>query len=210
MLDETIIATCDSEIAEAAAAFGARAVMTSARHERATDRIAEVCESDPADIVVMVQGDEPTIRPAMVAAAVQPLLEDSSLACVNLGGRIHTQHELDDPNTIKTVTALNGDALFFSRAAIPTLTRDAFRPGKWLKQVCIIVFRKNALETFASLPESPLEKAESIDMLRFLENGISVRIVPTDYETQAVDTPADLEVASALITKYGNYNEQTY
>jgi 3-deoxy-manno-octulosonate cytidylyltransferase (CMP-KDO synthetase) len=146
----------------------------------------------------------------MVAAAVQPLLEDSSLACVNLGGRIHTQHELDDPNTIKTVTALNGDALFFSRAAIPTLTRDAFRPGKWLKQVCIIVFRRNALETFASLPESPLEKAESIDMLRFLENGISVRIVPTDYETQAVDTPADLEVASALITKYGNYNEQTY
>jgi 3-deoxy-manno-octulosonate cytidylyltransferase (CMP-KDO synthetase) len=198
-LDETLIATCDDEVAAAAVAFGAKPVMTSPEHERATDRIAEASATDPAEIIVMVQGDEPTIRPAMVTAAIEPLVTDPSIRCVNLAAAICSEQELRDPNTIKTVTALNGDALYFSRAAMPTMSSEAFEKGKWLKQVCVIAFRREVLRQFTSLPQSPLEIAESIDMLRFLENSIPVRIVTTQFETHAVDTPADLEVAASMI-----------
>jgi 3-deoxy-manno-octulosonate cytidylyltransferase (CMP-KDO synthetase) len=199
MLHEVFVATCDDEIAVAAAQFGARAVMTSRAHERATDRIAEATANDSADIVVMVQGDEPMIHPAMVAAAVEPLLEEPSLNCVNLAALIGSENEARDPNTIKVATALNGDALYFSRSVIPTMAGERFRNGGWIKQVCIIAFRRQSLRRFSSLPQGPLERIESIDMLRFLENGVPVRMVMTEHETHAVDTPADLELVARLL-----------
>lgn len=199
MLDEVVIATCDMEIAKASFAFGARTVMTSAAHERAVDRVAEVSANDPADIVVMVQGDEPMIRPEMVTAAIEPLREDSSVVCVNLAASIRDEHELRDPNTIKVVTARTGEALFFSRSPIPHQGRRPFAQGIWMKQVCVIAFRREALQRFASLPQGPLEVAESVDMFRFLENRIPVIIVSTDVVTQAVDTPEDLARVSTMM-----------
>jgi len=200
LLDDTFIATCDAVIAEAARGFGARSVMTSTAHTRATDRIAEATANDPAEIIVMVQGDEPMVRAGMIDAAVAPLLADPAVACVNLAAPIRSEEELRDPNTIKTVMARSGDALYFSRQPIPTVSRQRpFAIGEWYKQVCIMAFRREALRTFSSLPESPLEIAESIDMLRFLENGLGVRMVLTKEETYAVDTPADLARVAALL-----------
>jgi 3-deoxy-manno-octulosonate cytidylyltransferase (CMP-KDO synthetase) len=200
-LDEVVLATCDDAIARAADAFGARVVMTAATHERASDRVAEAVADDPADIVVMIQGDEPMITPAMIAAAVAPLRRDPSVVCTNLAAAIRTDEELHDPNTIKTVVGHDGRALYFSRQPIPTRGGAALTSGHWLKQVCVIPFRRDALRTFRSLPCGPLERAESIDMLRFLEHGIAVHIVRTDEQTHAVDTPGDLALVERLMAE---------
>lgn len=199
LLDDVLIATCDEEIAQVARGFGARSVMTSATHQRATDRIAETCECDPADIIVMVQGDEPMIRPEMVSAAIAPLMENPIIGCVNLASPIRTEIELRSPNTIKIVISRQGTALYFSREPIPTVYGQRFCPGSWYKQVCIIAFRRDALHRFASLPSGPLEIAESIDMLRYIENCIPVHIITTDAVTHAVDTPADLELVELMM-----------
>ncbi len=199
LLDEVVIATCDEEIVRSAEAFGARAVMTSAAHERATDRVAEVSARDPAEIVVMVQGDEPMVQPEMIASAIEAIHSDSALSCVNLGAAIRSEEELLDPNTIKVVTDRTGKALYFSRSPIPFRGGRPFIREGWWKQVCVIAFRRAALRDFASMPQGPLEVAESVDMLRFLENGVPVQVVPTRTMTHAVDTREDLELVATLI-----------
>jgi 3-deoxy-manno-octulosonate cytidylyltransferase (CMP-KDO synthetase) len=198
-LDEVVIATCDAEIARAAESFGARVVLTSASHERASDRVAEVSAHDPADLVVMVQGDEPMVRPEMVARVIEPLQADAKVMCVNLAAPILEEADLVDPNTIKVVTSRGGDALYFSRQPIPHAAVHPFAPGLALKQVCVIGFRRAALQHFTTLAPGRLECAESIDMLRFLEHGVPVRIAPAGQMTQAVDTPADLARVAALM-----------
>ena len=199
LLGEVVIATCDEEIAQAAAAFGARAVMTAARHERATDRVAEASGSDAAEVVVMVQGDEPMVQPDMILAAVEPVLADRGVSCVNLCAAIRSEEDLRDPNTIKVVANRAGQALYFSRAPIPFRADGPFSAGTWWKQVCVIAFRRAALQAFASMPRGPLEAAESVDMLRFLENGLAVQMVATSHVTHAVDTPQDLELVTSLM-----------
>lgn len=202
-LDEVVIATCDEAIAEAARVFGARAVMTSPSHERASDRVAEAVTADSAQIVVMIQGDEPMIRPGMIDAVLEPILRDSSVACTNLAAEIHSEEELLDPNTIKVVMNAKGQALYFSRQPIPWHGEALFRSGSSFKQVCVIPFRRDALASFCALSQGPLERAESVDMLRFLEHGIPVHMVPTPIRTHAVDTPADLALVEALMTEDG-------
>jgi 3-deoxy-manno-octulosonate cytidylyltransferase (CMP-KDO synthetase) len=199
LLDEVVIATCDEEIVCAAQRFGARAVMTSSSHERASDRVAEAVETAAADIVVMVQGDEPMIQPSMIDAVVASLIEDPSLGCANLAAPIRSEREFADPNTIKVVRGLDGRALYFSRAPIPAETGAAVSFAHRLKQVCVIPFRRDALRRFTELPRGPLEQAESIDMLRFLENGMRVQLVSTTVETHAVDTPDDLARVAAVM-----------
>lgn len=199
LLEKVFVATCDRAIADAVEAFGGRTVMTSPAHERASDRVAEAARSLPADIIVMIQGDEPMVGPTMISDALSPMRHAPGIGCVNLSAPIFTAAEVRDPNTIKVVSDCNGDALFFSRAAIPWLGEGAFEVGKWHKQVCVIPFRRVVLERFASLPPTPLEVSESIDMLRLVEHGIRVRLVPTAEETHAVDTPEDLEVVAARL-----------
>lgn len=195
-LDEVIIATCDEEIVAVAAGFGATAVMTSDRHERASERMAEVAEHLPADLYVLIQGDEPLILPEMISAAVRPFHDDPAIGCVNLAAPITTAEELHDPNVIKVVTDRKGDALLMSRQPIPTQTGPQVSA---LKQVCVIPFRADLLRTYATLEPTPLERAESIDMLRLLEHGIPVRMVPTDVSTHAVDTEADRVLVEGLL-----------
>ncbi len=208
-LDAVYVATCDEEIRAVVAGFGGNVLMTSAAHERASDRVAEAAERIAADIVVMIQGDEPMITPEMIAAAVAPMLQDATVKCVNLVRRIGSEQEYIDPNTIKVVLNVRGDALYFSRAPIPAINfANADRP-QIFKQVCVIPFRSDFLRTFARLAPTPLERAESIDMLRVLEHGERVRLVETDVDTHAVDTPADLRLVAArmqadpLIRRYG-------
>lgn len=198
-LDEVYIATCDREIADATGKFGGRAVMTSSTHERASDRVAEVAEKMTADIVVMVQGDEPMIVPQMIDLGLGPLMSDPAVVCTNLAVPIRSETEFEDRNCIKVVMATNGDALYFSREPIPTRQRLPFGRLTAYKQVCVISFRRDFLLTYSALPPTPLEQVESIDMLRAMEHGYPVRLVRSDHVTQSVDTREDLERVEALM-----------
>ena len=198
-LDEVYVATCDREIHEGVAAFGGRSIDTSTRHQRASDRCAEAAEGLDADIVVMVQGDEPMTVPEMIDAAIGPMVERPEVQCVNLAKRIETQDEYLDPNTIKVVMNHRGEALYFSREPIPTRRQVGFDSLSVFKQVCIIPFRRDFLLTYASLDPTRLEESESIDMLRALEHGYKVHMVETERSSHAVDTPADLAMVEALM-----------
>ena len=200
-LDGVYVATCDREIFEVTEQFGGKAILTSDVHQRASDRVAEVAENMDADIFVLVQGDEPMTTPEMIDAAVAPMASDPEIGCVNLARRIESEVEWKDQNTIKVVTNLSGDALYFSRQPIPTdriLGKDQV---PLLKQVCIIPFRRETLLTYARLEPTPLEQAESIDMIRFLEHGYPVRMIETEFDSSAVDTQEDLVRVEALMRK---------
>lgn len=205
LLDAVYVATCDEEIRAAVESFGGEVVMTSPAHERASDRVAEAAAGLEAEVVVMIQGDEPLVTPRMIEAALAPLCADASVSCVNLARRIDTREEYLDRNTVKVVANTRGDALYFTRAPVP---EGAFAPDingaggavpPVFKQVCVIPFRRDFLLEFARLPPTPLERAESIDMLRAVEHGRPVRLVEVEEETHAVDTPEDLRRVEALM-----------
>ncbi len=198
-LDATYIATCDEEIRRAAQAFGATVIMTSASHERASDRVAEAVAGIDADLIVMVQGDEPMTRPEMINAAVAPFRDDPQLGCVNLVRSIDNEADFYDVNTIKVVMNQRGYALYMSRQPIPTLSKAGFAQTLAYKQVCIIPFRRAALFDYTRMPSTPLEQLESIDMLRLLENGYRVKMIKTEFNSQAVDTEADLARVAGLM-----------
>jgi len=214
LLDAVYVATCDEEIRGVVEGFGAPVLMTSATHERASDRVAEAAAALEADIVVMIQGDEPMITPGMIVSATAPLIRDPSVACVNLTRRIISREEYLDRNTVKVVMNVHGDALFFSRAPIPALDFASVERPPVFKQVCVIPFRRDFLREFARLPQTPLERAESIDMLRVVENGGRVRMVETEIDTHAVDTIEDLRLVESmmaddpLILRYGVSSEE--
>jgi 3-deoxy-manno-octulosonate cytidylyltransferase (CMP-KDO synthetase) len=203
LLYETVVCTCDLEIFEYVENLGGRAVMTSDQHERASDRCAEAMiilekeEREPYQIVVMIQGDEPMTQPAMISEAVQPMLENSDILVVNLLGQICGNEELESPNCIKVVCDLQGNALYFSREPIPTRFKtDQITFGK---QVCIIPFLRDFLLEYTKMSPTPLEIVESIDMLRVLEHGMKVRMIPTKYNTVAVDTEMDRQTVEKLL-----------
>jgi 3-deoxy-manno-octulosonate cytidylyltransferase (CMP-KDO synthetase) len=147
----------------------------------------------------MIQGDEPMIIPDMIVAAVTPMLRDPSVECVNLARRIVSHEEYVDRNTIKVVMNVRGDAIYFSRSPIPAGGFASAECPPVFKQVCVIPFRRDFLREFARLPQTPLERAESVDMLRAVEHGFRVRLVETDVDTHAVDTPDDLRLVEALM-----------
>lgn len=203
LLAHTAVATCDQEIFEYIESIGGKAVMTAVTHERASDRCAEALlklEQEYGiryDIVVMVQGDEPMTHPDMIAEAVKPMIDDPSIQLVNLLGKISSIEEFEDRNCIKVVCDLNLNALYFSREPIPTRCKVADVPMG--KQVCIIPFRRDYLLKYTNLAPSPLEIAESVDMMRALEHGDKIRMVPTSYSSYAVDTPSDLVRVQGLM-----------
>ena len=196
LLTMTAVATCDQEIFDYIESIGGTAVMTANTYERASDRCAEALlklesKNDTRyDIVVMVQGDEPMTHPEMIAEAVQPMLNNPGIQVVNLLGRINDVAEFEDRNCIKVVCDLNHNAMYFSREPIPTRCKvDKVPMGK---QVCIIPFRRDYLLEYTRLAPTPLEISESVDMMRVLEYGTKVLMVPTRYASYAVDTPSDL------------------
>jgi 3-deoxy-manno-octulosonate cytidylyltransferase (CMP-KDO synthetase) len=201
-LDEVWVATCDQEIADTVTAFDGKAVMTSSSHERASDRVAEAMDSIEADIVVMIQGDEPMTYPEMIENSISPFLsEDDGVICVNLTGRIQTIEEFESPNTIKVVMDEEQFAVYMSREPIPTRQQMPFDRIPAFKQVCIIPFTREGLRLFTQLSPTPLEQAESIDMLRFIEHGYKVKMVETSLSTHAVDTEQDLKLVENLLRK---------
>lgn len=198
-LTQVVVATPDDEIAEAVRRFGGEVVMTSPAHVRATDRVAEAAYVTGGDIVVVIQGDEPLLQPSAIADVVKPVAEEPGVFCANLTERIRSVEELVSPNSIKVVMNHHGDALFFSRAPLPSSGVARFDQVRAYKQVCIIPFRFENLMAFTRLTPTPLEEAESIDMLRVLEHGYTVRMVETPFETHAVDVPEDVPAVERLM-----------
>lgn len=195
------VATCDAEIVAQAEVEGVQALWTSSEHERASDRTAEAIDvlerqGRTIETVIMLQGDEPVIRPDSLRELGDLMAGDSDVEIANLAGPISSQGEWEDPNTIKVVRNQKNAALYFSRTPIPYFSgKSEIR----MKQVCAIGFSRDALREFSSLPATPLEVEESIDMMRWLENGRSVHLLPIDYETHAVDVVEDIAVVEALL-----------
>jgi len=198
-LDATYIATCDEEIRQVAQDFGAPVIMTANTHERASDRVAEAVAEIDAELIVMVQGDEPMTHPKMIDTAVAPFRDDPKLNCVNLVRSIDNEADFYNINTIKVIMNQQGDALYMSRQPIPTIDKLGFMQTLTYKQVCIIPFRRTTLFDYTRLPPTPLEQLESVDMLRLLEHGYRVKMVKTEFDTQSVDTEADLARVAKLM-----------
>jgi 3-deoxy-manno-octulosonate cytidylyltransferase (CMP-KDO synthetase) len=194
--DTVLVATCDEAIRAAATAFGAPVVMTSDRHERAAERAAEAVADRKEDIAVLIQGDEPMVRPEMLEDLVAPLFADRTLLCTNLMLPIGDD-DARDPDQVKVVCDARGDALYMSREPLPTFRYKA--PGPRWRQLGLIAFRREFLVRLMALPSTPLERAESVDMLRALEHGFPVRMVPTRHVTYAVDAPGDIARVEALM-----------
>ena len=191
-LSGTYVATCDQEIYDYITSIGGNAVMTANTHERASDRTAEAMlkiESDlgeKVDIVVMVQGDEPLVTPSMISKSIEPF-SDVSVNVVNLMAKMGGIEDFEDPNEIKVVVNASNNAIYFSRSPIPSQTRGV-SDSPMYKQVCIIPYRRDYLIEFNSMAETALERSESIDMLRIVENDGVVRMVEIDTVSYSVDT----------------------
>jgi len=199
ILSDVIVATDDLRIATRVKEFGGKVRLTKATHETGTDRLAEVATSLDCDVVVNVQGDEPLVDPRAIEELVAPFI-DSSVQMTTLYRRIHEPAELNNPNITKVVVDRGGFAMYFSRAPIPYV-RDP--RGGWpplYRHIGLYAYRRSALMVLASLPPTPLERAESLEQQRALEHGIRIKAVETQYESFGVDTPEDLEQVRRLLT----------
>ena len=187
---DVLVATDDPRIAEAVDAFGGTAVMTRADHPSGTDRLAEVAAHLTCDLVVNNQGDEPMLDPAAVDAAIAPCLDDPAVMMSTLRTPL-APADASNPNVVKVLVALNGDALYFTRASVPYV-RPGHPPVRAWRHLGLYVYRRQILLQLAQLPPTALEQAEGLEQLRALEHGIRLRTVETLTSSPSVDTPDDL------------------
>lgn len=200
-LDYVCVATCDQEIMQVCKKHSVPAVMTSVKHERCTDRVSEAIEQldlglASRDLVIMVQGDEILVTPEMLQLVIDDYKINQANA-TNLLSKIYEDVDHIDPNVVKVVASPSCNALYLSRAAIPSKYRDI--QALAYQQTGVVGFAKEFLPTFSNLPQTPLEKIESIDMLRILEHGLQLRVVYTEKETVAVDVLQDLHRAIEIL-----------
>jgi len=195
------VAAGDPEIQQAVEGFGGNVIMTDRNIQRPGLRVAAAAETldlEDDDIVVVVQGDEPLVHPDMIDLAVQPLLDESDVFVSNLTAEL-TEKEWTDPSEIKVVCDLKMNAMYMSRAPIPSNDHQEERT-KWWKQVCIMPFRWHFMKKFNhDLAPTPLELQESIEMIRALQHGYKVRMVPSPYVSKSVDTDEDRKIAETLM-----------
>ena len=209
--EEVVIATDSDEVREACFAFGADVVMTSARHASGTDRINEVAAKrrwSASTIVVNLQGDEPLMPPALVRRAAQLLSGDRAADIATLCHPLHTLQEWLNPNFVKVVTDARGHALYFSRAPIPWQREGASREapvlpaGQAFRHIGLYAYRVAALKRFSKLKPAALERAEALEQLRALANGMTIRVGLTrEPPPHGVDTEEDLAAVAAVLSK---------
>ncbi|MCM3880865.1 MAG: 3-deoxy-manno-octulosonate cytidylyltransferase [Vicinamibacterales bacterium] len=199
-VDRVIVATDDERIAEAVRRFGGDVRMTKPDHLTGTDRLAEVAASLDCDLIVNVQGDEPLIEPESINAAIEPFRSDSALVMSTVCRRLSNAEEAADPNVVKVVTDRRGVALYFSRAPIPYLRGPQDEGAGPYKHIGLYVYRREFLLQVAALAPTPLERSESLEQLRVLEHGFSIKVVQTTHDSIGVDTPEDLERVRRLVT----------
>ena len=203
-LSKVVVATCDKVIFDHIKSMNGEVVMTSIKHQRASDRTAEAlvkCEKKyktKFEVVVMVQGDEPMVDKNMIQKSIEPFKKDKKINVVNLISKIKNKKIMLDPNSIKVVKSLKNEALYFSRSPIPYSNKNK-KNFYGYKQVCIIPFRRDFLLKYIDLKPTQLEKIESVDMMRILENGYKVNLVEISKETFPVDTLSDLKNVIKII-----------
>lgn len=211
VLPDVLVATDDSRILRCVEEFGGRAVMTSENHRSGTDRCLEAFRNSgsDADVIINIQGDEPFIHPSQIEAVMEcfsdPTVDIATLCRPFPADASYSA--LSDPNTVKLVTDLSGNAMYFSRSLIPFDRALQDSPemlaatGLYHAHVGLYAYRASVLEKIAALPQSPLEKAESLEQLRWLQNGYRIRVARTTHPTVGIDTPADLEAARQYLTQ---------
>lgn len=200
-LENIFVATDDERIYNAVLNFGGKALMTSPDHKSGTDRCAEAAmiisgeKGNKTDVIVNIQGDEPFIRPEQINLLLS-CFNDNSVEIATLVRKVRTGEDIFNPNHPKVVIAVNGDAIYFSRSVIPYV-RDS-EPTTWsgnhnyYKHIGLYAYRIDTLMKIIALPQSPLEKAESLEQNRWLENGFRIRTAVTEWESNCIDTPEDL------------------
>ena len=204
VLDEAYVATDDERIFVAVEAFGGKAVMTRADHKSGTDRIQETVEKigSDADVIINVQGDEPFIQPSQIETLMH-LFDNPETQIGTLGKPFDSMEGVENPNSPKIITDNRGFALYFSRSIIPYIRgkerNEWFNEYPFLKHLGIYAYRREVLAEVTKLPQSSLEKAESLEQLRWLQNGYRIRVGLTDVETVGIDTPEDLQRAEAFL-----------
>lgn len=194
--DRVVVATPDQEIVDACQSFGAEVIVTRNDHPSGTDRIAEVSESIPAAVYVNVQGDEPLVKPDDIRACALPLIEDGLISM----GSVMTEcppHEVENPAVVKVVTDMDDFALYFSRHAIPFPRNERSVPV--MKHIGLYSYTKNALMAFSRWSQTPLEMAESLEQLRFLEHGVRIKMSHGVGSAIAVDTPEQADEVRRLL-----------
>jgi 3-deoxy-manno-octulosonate cytidylyltransferase (CMP-KDO synthetase) len=188
LLNDVIVATDSEEILAACSKHSCNSVMTSSNHRSGTERVHEVSETVAADVYINVQGDEPMIRAEHIEALVK-VMQDSSVPVGTLKTPARSE-DIGNPNAVKVVNDAHGRALYFSRSTVP-YDRDDSSP-EYFKHLGIYAYRKEPLDRFVAMPESSLERAERLEQLRFLENGIPIYVAETAYDSVGVDTEKDL------------------
>lgn len=198
-VDLVVVATCDESIKETVEAFGGYAVMTKDTHKRCTDRVEEAMQRLPGEIVAMVQGDEPLVIPEAISQVIQPLLDDPDLDVVNLLSPLESTDDYTNPNIVKAVCDIRGNVIYLTRGSVPYFRQTVAVPV--YRQTGIMSFRSAFLPQFSLLPETALEIAESVDMLRLIEHGIRIRGVMAGYTTLGVDRPDDVGLVESVLRK---------
>jgi 3-deoxy-manno-octulosonate cytidylyltransferase (CMP-KDO synthetase) len=200
-LDAVIIATDDMRIARAAFDWGAEVTTTSPLHQSGTDRIAEVArKTKQFDFIINIQGDEPLLDPALIDRIVKELRSNRKIDIVTAAHPFENAAEASSPHQVKVIVDLNGNALYFSRYAIP-FPRNRSAPIKYLRHPGIYGFRRKALLDFVKWKPTPLERAESLEQLRALENGVKVHVLVTKHGSPGVDTPADAKALEQKLAR---------
>ncbi|MEN2435449.1 3-deoxy-manno-octulosonate cytidylyltransferase [Weeksellaceae bacterium A-14] len=199
LFDEVFVATDSEIIFDEITSFGGKSVMTG-QHETGSDRIAEAVKDIECDIVVNVQGDEPFLKTEPLRQLISVFGQDDKqeISLASLKIRMTDPSEIESPNNVKVITDNDGFALYFSRSVIP-YHRDLAVEVVYFKHVGVYAFRKKALLDFARLPMTPLEKAEKIECIRYLEYGMKIRMIETDFVGVGIDVPEDLEKAKTLL-----------
>jgi len=200
-IDEVYVATDDRRIFDTVTSIGGKALMTSDKHTCGTDRLAEcaeILEISDDDLILNIQGDEPLIRKEMIEDLIS-CFDDPSVLMGTLKKEITEEKELDNPNVVKVITDVNGNAIYFSRFRIP-YRRGDFK-AKYFKHIGVYGYRKHFLMAFSSMEKTQLEKSESLEQLRVLENGYRIKVKETEYQTVGVDTPEQLKEVERLISE---------
>lgn len=205
LLDEVIVATDDQRIYDTVSDYGYKAVMTASAHQSGSDRIWEVASKMDVDIVVNIQGDEPTISGEIIDSCIRPFQQFEQADVTTLKIPLSDRERIINPNQVKVVCDAAGFALYFSRAAIPYLNAGEITGSEKLHygHVGIYAYRKKALEKFCQLPVSHLEKAESLEQLRGLAAGMKYYVVESSYQSLDVNTEADINKVEEFLTRTG-------
>jgi len=198
--DSIYVATDSDEVVEIVNRFGGKSIKTST-HDSGTDRVAEAIQNIEADIIINVQGDEPLIDPELIDSLIE-LFDDTSVQFASAMHQIDSLEDLHNPNVVKVITDINGDAIYFSRNPIPYCRDGEANYKNFFQHIGIYGYRREFLEKFSKLPSSTLENAERLEQLRAIENGFKVRMLKTDYRSFGVDTAEDLKRVEDILKTY--------